>query len=509
MRDYDGAISEYDEALRLAPSFTAARINRGTAWFGKKDYDRAIADYTESIRVDPKFALAFNNRGLTYLAKHDPDAKDRYERFRLAFADFTKAIRLARNDPKSAANYYRNRGNVYIPLLFLGGAVDEAIKNYNKAIRLDPNSAWAYFDRGVAYSLKDDLDRTISDYSKAIELAPNSAFLYLKRGETFARSLEFDRAIADFSEAGRLNPDSREPLLKRSDVWLRKREWERGAAEWIEAAADQELVDRRKSCHRVLDRLGYGVFTSESFLELARIFDTFRCILTHVNDDGELVDQIKEELEGVGERVPTVLKAEFARLEGAEQPRGKGDVLSNGLPRGIADATEAPAARVVDNQQNELRENQIDGVADNEGRRAVSPEVRRETKPTRIRDKVLDLPTLPRGLKWPTETYSEAQELYGENVVEFLERVWLPLIEAGVAERRLVSMIDYSVIDGIKNYCRTNPRTGERRKLPDHLRFHRVSDMTDRVLAGYPEAVRSDPRVARALAAKIRRVKVD
>jgi tetratricopeptide (TPR) repeat protein len=41
----------------------AAFKGRGNAYFGKKDYDHAIADYTETIRLDPKGAYAFFDRG--------------------------------------------------------------------------------------------------------------------------------------------------------------------------------------------------------------------------------------------------------------------------------------------------------------------------------------------------------------------------------------------------------------------------------------------------------------
>jgi tetratricopeptide (TPR) repeat protein len=42
---------------------SSAYFGRGVAWGGKSDYDRAIADYTEAIRLDPKNANAYNNRG--------------------------------------------------------------------------------------------------------------------------------------------------------------------------------------------------------------------------------------------------------------------------------------------------------------------------------------------------------------------------------------------------------------------------------------------------------------
>lgn len=47
--------------------------NRGNAYYDKKDYDRAIADYNEALRLDPVFALAFYNRSCAYRDKGDND----------------------------------------------------------------------------------------------------------------------------------------------------------------------------------------------------------------------------------------------------------------------------------------------------------------------------------------------------------------------------------------------------------------------------------------------------
>jgi tetratricopeptide (TPR) repeat protein len=46
-----------------------AYYNRGNAYKAKGDFDRAIADYSEEIRLDPKYALAYNNRGSAFNAK--------------------------------------------------------------------------------------------------------------------------------------------------------------------------------------------------------------------------------------------------------------------------------------------------------------------------------------------------------------------------------------------------------------------------------------------------------
>jgi carboxyl-terminal processing protease len=83
--DYDHAIADYDQAIKLDRGYAYAYHNRGLAGFFKKDYDRAIADYSEAIRLNQKYAEAFNDRGLAYQTKGN---------LGLAIADFERAIQL-------------------------------------------------------------------------------------------------------------------------------------------------------------------------------------------------------------------------------------------------------------------------------------------------------------------------------------------------------------------------------------------------------------------------------
>src|SRR5258707_1124819 len=71
--DYDRAIADYDEAIRLHPRYAPAFNNRGNVWYRKGDKDRAIADYDEAIRLDPKYAPAYTNRGNAWSGKGDND----------------------------------------------------------------------------------------------------------------------------------------------------------------------------------------------------------------------------------------------------------------------------------------------------------------------------------------------------------------------------------------------------------------------------------------------------
>jgi tetratricopeptide (TPR) repeat protein len=93
--DYDRAIADISEAIRLDPATSAwasylsrAFADRGKTFRRMLNYDRAIADCTEAIRLDPKNAEAFAVRGDVRWARDEYD---------LATADLTEAVRLDPN----------------------------------------------------------------------------------------------------------------------------------------------------------------------------------------------------------------------------------------------------------------------------------------------------------------------------------------------------------------------------------------------------------------------------
>src|SRR5215471_914599 len=60
--EYDRAILDYDQAIKLKPSAEGYYFNRGNAQLGKGHYDRAIDDYNQAIKLKADFAPAFDNR---------------------------------------------------------------------------------------------------------------------------------------------------------------------------------------------------------------------------------------------------------------------------------------------------------------------------------------------------------------------------------------------------------------------------------------------------------------
>jgi tetratricopeptide (TPR) repeat protein len=171
------------------PITPVAFNNRGTAFFNRRDYDRAIAEFDEAIRLDPNFAAAFYGRGCAY------DGKGDYDR---AIKDYDEAIRL---NPKDAA-FFSNRGTAY----WSKSDCDRAIPDYDEAIRLSPNEATYFSNRANAYKKKGELDRAMKDYDEAIRLNPKNATFFVNRAGLFQDRRDYDHAIKDYDEAIRLNP---------------------------------------------------------------------------------------------------------------------------------------------------------------------------------------------------------------------------------------------------------------------------------------------------------------
>jgi tetratricopeptide (TPR) repeat protein len=87
--------------------------------------------------------------------------------------EVNKAIEL---DPKSPLNYVsRGVGNYYLPAQF-GGGVDLALKDFDKAIALNPNLTEAYLWKGIALRKAGRNAEARVALEKAIQLSPERSW---------------------------------------------------------------------------------------------------------------------------------------------------------------------------------------------------------------------------------------------------------------------------------------------------------------------------------------------
>ncbi len=147
-------------------NLAVAFANRGHAYKSKGQWDRAIADYSEAIRLKPDDAQIFNNRGNAHYYNGQLDR---------AIEDYDEAVRLQ----PDLAEAFGNRGNVYRKK----GRFDRAIEEYGKALHVQPDNAQVFADRGLAYEKKGESVQALRDFEKAHALGFRHPLLLKKLRE--------------------------------------------------------------------------------------------------------------------------------------------------------------------------------------------------------------------------------------------------------------------------------------------------------------------------------------
>ena len=114
---------------------------------------------------------------------------------------------------------------------------EEAIKHYTKAIELKPDSAEAYYHRGVVYFSLDDFDSAITNFAEMIKLEPNEANAYLWRGWAYKHEGNFDEAIEDHNKAIALKPDNPHAYFNLGVIYNQKEDFDLAIENFTKAIA--------------------------------------------------------------------------------------------------------------------------------------------------------------------------------------------------------------------------------------------------------------------------------
>lgn len=92
---------------------------------------------------------------------------------------------------------------------------DLIVADYNKLIALQPDFAFAWYNKGNVMNILKNYKAAINDYSKAIAIEPRLAEAYYNRGLTYIFLGETERGLTDLSKAGELGIYKAYNVMKR------------------------------------------------------------------------------------------------------------------------------------------------------------------------------------------------------------------------------------------------------------------------------------------------------
>jgi len=179
--ELNAALSDLDESLKLNPNNPRVCLNRAGLLLDLKEVDRALADYNYLLNwyeTDPS-ARQLPKPSDQDKSKSQSKAKDDLRPFMVEMEQQTSNEAPGSKEmAPSIAVAYVNRGLI----LNNRGNHVAALSDFDKAIRIDPANAWAFYHRANEYEFKGDLASAVADITKALQLEPNNGNLIVEHG---------------------------------------------------------------------------------------------------------------------------------------------------------------------------------------------------------------------------------------------------------------------------------------------------------------------------------------
>lgn len=155
-KDYAQAEIQYQEALTRDPNDPQALLGLGQLYFEKKEWDRAEMSFQQALEKDPQ------NSGATYgLAQTFAQKKDS-----------AKAIsyyeQLLKKDPHDFA-LQNDMGLFYLKI----NQPQKALKVFQKIFLINDRYAKAHANAGLAHAFLGDVDNAFKEWNRALALDPH------------------------------------------------------------------------------------------------------------------------------------------------------------------------------------------------------------------------------------------------------------------------------------------------------------------------------------------------
>jgi tetratricopeptide (TPR) repeat protein len=192
------SIDAFKKAISLEPKNKDAHMKLAELYLYIKAYPQCLAEANEALMIDKYIAKAYFIKGFAYKETGDTSK---------ALSSFQTVVEIQ-------PEYY----DAYIQL----GNIQAARKNkialqyYNNALRIQPSSTEAFYNRGLMYQNMGEIEKATEDYNSILKVDRNYADAHYNLGYIdLAFKKDYNSAINHFTDAIRINNQYAEAFYNR------------------------------------------------------------------------------------------------------------------------------------------------------------------------------------------------------------------------------------------------------------------------------------------------------
>lgn len=222
---FDTAMKALDRAIFLDEEYAEAYGERANVHIGMGDADAAVDDLERAAELESdnaqyvvRLALVYSRRAEAEDAAREPDEKQLHEDYRKAILAFKDYLSIAEDfglleddadppeDPEDILPEQALLGLASAQINLADktdetGLFRDAIESCDKAIDLRPQLPTAFYQRGVAQRMLNELSAAVDSFSEALDMSPEFSEARLRRGIVWYHMGQFDLALGDFERA--------------------------------------------------------------------------------------------------------------------------------------------------------------------------------------------------------------------------------------------------------------------------------------------------------------------
>ena len=318
-RKFDEALAKYTAASELDPKNTTYLLNKTAVLFEQGCFDACLAECDVALEHDTEH----NHSEFTMIAKlwtRKGSCFQRLKRYDEAIAAFKKALLEHRNsdtlskldacerekkqfDTESYINpelslKAKEEGNGF----FKQDKFPEAVKSYADAIKRNPKDHTLYSNRAAALLKLGAYDDAIRDCDKCLELNPTFVKAFARKGAAYFFTKQYHKALQAYEDGRKLDPNHEECVEGRQRTLMKIQE-QASSGEVDEAASRRAMSDPE-----------IQAILNDSYMRL---------VLDEMNKDPKKIQDYMRD-PGISEKLNKLIMAGVLRFGGAPAASSKG-----------------------------------------------------------------------------------------------------------------------------------------------------------------------------------------